>query len=169
VAAAAEETVALTSPAIAQSRTVDLAPQPSPAAANAWTPDALNYRGPLTGPPAANVPSASTSTHKSDVSNTDDNSPAQSDMSSTVAKSSSSPIASRRSARSHGEDPLIRKRQLNNAAARRYRQKRLDRISELEDVVRTMTQEREELKLQLAKKETEVDLLRDMLKDKRPS
>ncbi|KAK0385510.1 hypothetical protein NLU13_6690 [Sarocladium strictum] len=55
------------------------------------------------------------------------------------------------------------KRQRNTLAARKYRQKRLDRISELEKALEDMTGERDSLKLQLARREAEVEALREML------
>lgn len=62
------------------------------------------------------------------------------------------------------EDPETAiKRQRNTMAARKYRQKRLDRISDLERSLGDMTDQRDALKLQLARKEAEVDALREML------
>lgn len=55
------------------------------------------------------------------------------------------------------------KRQRNTLAARKYRQKRLDRITELETALEDMTGERDSLKLQLARREAEVEALREML------
>lgn len=60
-------------------------------------------------------------------------------------------------------DVLI-KRQRNNEAARKYRQKRIDRIKELEDEVAEVKGERDELRLQLARQEAENAALREMLK-----
>uniref|UniRef100_A0A1Y1ND26 BZIP domain-containing protein n=1 Tax=Photinus pyralis TaxID=7054 RepID=A0A1Y1ND26_PHOPY len=58
------------------------------------------------------------------------------------------------------------KRQRNTMAARKYRQKRLDRISDLETALGEVTNERDELKLQLARREAEVEALREMLSKK---
>ncbi|KAI0846632.1 hypothetical protein F5Y00DRAFT_243638 [Daldinia vernicosa] len=55
------------------------------------------------------------------------------------------------------------KRQRNNAAARKYRQKRIDRISELETELRSVKEERDELRLRLARQEAETATLRSML------
>jgi hypothetical protein len=55
------------------------------------------------------------------------------------------------------------KRRRNNVAARKYRQKRIDRIEELEEALTQMTRERDELKVQLAKRDGEVELLREIL------
>lgn len=57
----------------------------------------------------------------------------------------------------------MRKRERNTAAARRYRQKRLDRIKELEDELAKVTADRDELKLKLARQEAETATLRDLL------
>ncbi|KAE8322942.1 hypothetical protein BDV39DRAFT_183071 [Aspergillus sergii] len=56
------------------------------------------------------------------------------------------------------------KRQRNTMAARRYRQKGRDRIAELECALRDMEHERNELRLQLARREAEVAALKEMLK-----
>ncbi|KXH63601.1 BZIP transcription factor JlbA/IDI-4 [Colletotrichum salicis] len=56
------------------------------------------------------------------------------------------------------------KRQRNTVAARRYRQKGRDRITELETILKGVEEERDKLKLQLARKEAEVDALREMMK-----
>lgn len=58
------------------------------------------------------------------------------------------------------------KRQRNTMAARKYRQKRLDLISDLEKALEEMTAERNELKLQLARKDAEAGALREMLAKK---
>lgn len=58
------------------------------------------------------------------------------------------------------------KRQRNTVAARRYRQKRIDRISELEGTVDQLTRERDELRLKLARQEAETAALREVLRMK---
>ena len=45
-------------------------------------------------------------------------------------------------------------------AARRYRQRKVDRVSELEEALASMTKERDELKLKLARSEGVADVLR---------
>lgn len=63
------------------------------------------------------------------------------------------------------EDPdTVLKRQRNTVAARKYRQKRLDRISELEDALKDMTADRDDLRLKLARQEAETAALREMMK-----
>lgn len=62
---------------------------------------------------------------------------------------------------------LADKRRRNNAAAAKYRQKKLDRISELEEAVAKVSKERDELKLQLARRDEEIRILREMLMAKK--
>lgn len=82
----------------------------------------------------------------------------------THSPSSSSSTSSKRKASSDQEaqDKAI-KRQRNTLAARKYRQKRLDRIAELEKALEDMTGDRDDLKLKLVRREAEVDALREML------
>ncbi|KAK3311679.1 uncharacterized protein B0T15DRAFT_508218 [Chaetomium strumarium] len=60
-------------------------------------------------------------------------------------------------------DDVVLRRQRNNLAAKRYRQKKLDRIEELEKEVERVKQERDELKIRVARQEAEVAALREML------
>ncbi|KAI0154382.1 hypothetical protein GGR57DRAFT_113541 [Xylariaceae sp. FL1272] len=55
------------------------------------------------------------------------------------------------------------KRQRNNVAARKYRQKRIDRITELEAELEEVKQDRDDLRLRLARQEAETAALRTML------
>lgn len=72
-----------------------------------------------------------------------------------------------RASKRDAEDPdVVVKRQRNTIAARKYRQKRLDRIQELEDALKAVTGERDELKLQLARQEAETAALREMMQMK---
>ena len=69
---------------------------------------------------------------------------------------------------SNGDNPAspehkIRKRQRNTEAARRYRQRKVDRVTELEEALQAMTRERDELRLKLARSEAEADVLRGMV------
>ncbi|KAI1213647.1 uncharacterized protein F4807DRAFT_408569 [Annulohypoxylon truncatum] len=69
-----------------------------------------------------------------------------------------------KSRRSPPVDPVTAlKRQRNNVAARKYRQKRIDRISELEMELQGVKQERDDLRLRLARQEAEAAALRSML------
>lgn len=64
-------------------------------------------------------------------------------------------------------DPdVILKRQRNNVAARKYRQKRIDRIDELEAEVEEIKKERDDLRLRLARQEAETAALKMMLQMK---
>jgi len=60
------------------------------------------------------------------------------------------------------EDVLV-KRQRNNVAAKKYRQKKIDRIGELENEVESVRKERDELRILLARQEAETKALREML------
>ncbi|KAJ4184820.1 hypothetical protein NW755_008732 [Fusarium falciforme] len=85
------------------------------------------------------------------------------------AASSSSGSSSSHKRKSSPEDEsatVALKRQRNTLAARKYRQKRLDRISELEAALAAMTSERDDMRLQLARREAEIDTLREMLSKK---
>ena len=55
------------------------------------------------------------------------------------------------------------KRQRNTEAARRYRQRKVDRVTELEEALAAMTRERDDFKLRLARSEAEVDVLRGLV------
>lgn len=66
--------------------------------------------------------------------------------------------------RKHVEPDVLLKRQRNKVAAQKYRQKKLDRIAELEVEVTDVKRERDELRIQLAKQEAETAALREMLK-----
>lgn len=58
---------------------------------------------------------------------------------------------------------LVRKRERNNVAARKYRQKRIDRITELEEQLAAMQKERDDLKVALARKDSENSTLRELI------
>lgn len=58
----------------------------------------------------------------------------------------------------------IEKRKLNTLSARRYRQRRLDRMSELETELREAQSERDALKVRVAELEGETKVLREMLR-----
>ncbi|KAF3927631.1 hypothetical protein AA313_de0209855 [Arthrobotrys entomopaga] len=59
---------------------------------------------------------------------------------------------------------VLDKRYRNNLAAKKYRQKKVDRISELEMALSEMTRERDELRLLLARKEAEGQVLREVMR-----
>ncbi|KAL4886831.1 hypothetical protein BJY04DRAFT_42373 [Aspergillus karnatakaensis] len=60
----------------------------------------------------------------------------------------------------------VSKRQLNTMAARRYRQRRLDRMTQLEEELEAVKRERDELRMKVSKLEGETDALKSMLKEK---
>ncbi|KAK0105086.1 hypothetical protein ONS95_004551 [Cadophora gregata] len=61
------------------------------------------------------------------------------------------------------KDSKIQKRTLNTLAARRYRQKRVDQVSSLETSLKETQDERDELKLKVARLEAEVEVLRGLV------
>ena len=65
-----------------------------------------------------------------------------------------------------GGDSRKRKRERNTEAARRYRQRRQDRLEELEDALAAMQKERDELRIKLARSEAETDVLRGLMAKK---
>ena len=63
------------------------------------------------------------------------------------------------------DDPDVAlKRARNNIAAKKYRQKKIDRITELETEVADVRTERDELRVQLARVEAETTALRELLR-----
>jgi hypothetical protein len=73
------------------------------------------------------------------------------------------PPSSTRSASPNDYDVIV-KRQRNNVAAKKYRQKKIDRIQELEEEVDEVRKERDELRIRLARQEAETKALREMLR-----
>jgi hypothetical protein len=57
----------------------------------------------------------------------------------------------------------VEKRQRNTEAARRYRQRKLDKLSTVEEALLAMTQERDKLRLELARARAEADILKGMV------
>lgn len=72
--------------------------------------------------------------------------------------------AGRQPAKPHDNPDVVLKRQRNTIAARKYRQKRLDRIQELEDALESVTRDRDDLKLRLARQEAETAALKEMMR-----
>ncbi|KAM3082463.1 hypothetical protein ACMFMF_002125 [Clarireedia jacksonii] len=60
----------------------------------------------------------------------------------------------------------IEKRKLNTLAARRYRQKRVDQMSSLENALREAERERDALRVRVAKLEGETEILKQLLSKK---
>lgn len=75
-----------------------------------------------------------------------------------------SDAGSRKRPREDEDSDAAIKRQRNTLAARKYRQKRLDRIKELEDALEDMTRDRDDLRIKLARQEAETDALKSMMK-----
>jgi len=100
--------------------------------------------------------SAATSTTKS---------PPQTTIDTSYGSTRSSPKKRPSSSVSSGSPPEddSNKRQRNTEAARRYRQRKVDRVSELEDALAVMTREKDDLKLKLARSEAEADVLRSLM------
>nr|RBR01534.1 hypothetical protein FVER53263_07194 [Fusarium verticillioides] len=116
---------------------------------------------PLEQPSTSSTPHPpATTTNKSPSSSI----PGTSTFSLHPSPSSSSGSSRKRKSSSEDEESAVTlKRQRNTLAARKYRQKRLDRISELEEALAAMTNERDDMRLQLARREAEVDALREMM------
>ena len=102
----------------------------------------------------AHAASAGSSAPPSHDSNTPDAYPNPEDV---------SPEASPQAPGPPSLDVKVRKRERNTAAARRYRQKRQDRITELEQALAEVTKERDELRLRLARQEAQTATLRDLM------
>ncbi|KAG5656720.1 hypothetical protein KAF25_010273 [Fusarium avenaceum] len=110
---------------------------------------------------------SSTSSTPHPTNKTSSSIPGTSTFSLHPSPSSSSGSSRKRKSSPEDEDSNVAlKRQRNTLAARKYRQKRLDRISELEDALAAMKDERDDMRLQLARREAEVDALREMLAKK---
>ncbi|OJD36390.1 b-zip transcription factor idi-4 [Diplodia corticola] len=118
--------------------------------------------------PSSKAPSSRPSPYSTAESAFSNDAPAG--ASSSPSGSSSSAGGKRKRAAS-GDEPadetLADKRRRNNLAAAKYRQKKVDRISELEDEVKEVSKERDELKLQLARRDAELELLRKLMMDRK--
>jgi len=79
----------------------------------------------------------------------------------TSKKAPSTPSLSPKAAH---DSSKVQKRTLNTLAARRYRQKRVDQVSALEDALKETQAERDALKVRVARLEGEVEVLRGLLK-----
>lgn len=75
-----------------------------------------------------------------------------------------SDAGSRKRPREDEDSDAAIKRHRNTLAARKYRQKRLDRIKELEDALEEMTRDRDDLRIKLARQEAETEALKSMMK-----
>ena len=94
-------------------------------------------------------------------------SPSTSSTPPSIANVKRGPAATRKRGREdtlNEDDEAAIKRHRNTLAARKYRQKRLDRIKELEDALEDMTRERDDLRIRLARQEAETEALKTMMK-----
>jgi len=108
----------------------------------------------------------------SDSSNSNSpNQPPPLDMSVRTTVPSGAPPSHRPSPNSDGRDSEIAtphadkvlRRQRNTIAARKYRQKKVDRIDELENLLKEMTRERDDLRIRLARQEAETEALKSIM------
>jgi len=110
---------------------------------------------------------ASSSGHDSSSSSPSSGNETQTVKYTTSATASSNSSRKRSSTPVGTPDDRAEKRRRNNLAAAKYRQKKVDRIEDLEGQLQAMTAERDELKIALAKRDAEVELLRRLLESKR--
>lgn len=100
------------------------------------------------------------------------NQPPPLDMSVYATVASGAPSSHRSSPVSDGRDSevatphadKILRRQRNTIAARKYRQKKVDRIDELENMLKEMTRERDDLRIRLARQEAETEALKSIMR-----
>lgn len=83
------------------------------------------------------------------------------------AESTGLDFSSNNSAQDSEEERIIEKRRRNTMAARRFRQRKQDHVSDLQSQLSKVTKERDDLKLQVAKWEGEVMALRKLLEMKK--
>ncbi|KAL5606918.1 uncharacterized protein BROUX77_004111 [Berkeleyomyces rouxiae] len=120
---------------------------------------------------SASVPSSSVSPASTDSPPTG---PVSLERSSTsTSRTGSGTKRSRTSANPDEEDDedtaATVRRQKNTLAARKYRQKRLDRIKELEDALAEVTGERDDLRIRLARQEAETKALKALMTQLAPA
>jgi hypothetical protein len=84
---------------------------------------------------------------------------------------SSPPAQSKRDSitKDHHMSAIHLRRERNNVAARKYRQKKVDRIKELEDALEEIVKDRDQLRLRLARQEAETAALKSMMTLKSPA
>ena len=80
-----------------------------------------------------------------------------------VSTSLSSPATSQDDALSRVDSSRVEKRKLNTLAARRCRQRRVDRMKELEAELEKVRKERDDWRLKCSKLEGETDALKGLL------
>jgi hypothetical protein len=79
---------------------------------------------------------------------------------------SPAPVTTPSSSSSSSSSKIV-KRQLNTQAARRYRQKRVDQVSSLEAALKAVQDERDALKVRVARLEGETDTLKKLLEERK--
>ncbi|KAL1620678.1 hypothetical protein SLS54_006034 [Diplodia seriata] len=118
--------------------------------------------------PSSKAPSSRPSPYSAAESTFSNDAPARASSSPSGVSSSA---GGKRKRPASGDEPadesLADKRRRNNLAAAKYRQKKVDRITELEDEVKEVSKERDELKLQLARRDAELELLRKLMLDRK--
>ncbi|KAJ4409977.1 hypothetical protein N0V82_009345 [Gnomoniopsis sp. IMI 355080] len=131
-----------------ESLTLNPSPHPQPSVSSSSALDSITHN---------------TTTTAEALSHSRASSPSSAAASPPPGKNNSSSRAATTSKRDAEDPDVVVKRQRNTIAARKYRQKRLDRIQELEDALKAVTGERDELKLRLARQEAETAALREMM------
>lgn len=109
-------------------------------------------------PPSSSVSPALSHIHSIDLDNTNTNSKKRS-----RAESTGLDLSGNNSAQDSEGERIVEKRRRNTMAARRFRQRKQDHVSDLQSQLSTVTKERDDLKLQVAKWEGEVMALRKLL------
>jgi hypothetical protein len=82
------------------------------------------------------------------------------------AESATGVDSSNNSVQDSEDERVVEKRRRNTMAARRFRKRKLDHVSDLESKLAKVTEERDELRLQIAKWEGEVMALRKLMERK---
>lgn len=115
-------------------------------------------------PPSSSVSPALSHIHSIDLDNTTSKS---SSKKRSRAESTGLDLSSNNSAQDSEEERIVEKRRRNTMAARRFRQRKQDHVSDLQSQLSKVTKERDDLKLQVAKWEGEVMALRKLLEMKK--
>uniref|UniRef100_A0A093VD58 Free methionine-R-sulfoxide reductase n=1 Tax=Talaromyces marneffei PM1 TaxID=1077442 RepID=A0A093VD58_TALMA len=126
------------------------------------------HQQPLLAPKQYTPPSSSVSPTLSHIHSIDlDNTNSKSTKKRSRAESTGLSLSSNNSAQDSEEERIVEKRRRNTMAARRFRQRKQDHVSDLQSQLSKVTKERDDLKLQVAKWEGEVMALRKLLEMKK--
>ncbi|KAE8556988.1 hypothetical protein EYB25_001694 [Talaromyces marneffei] len=126
------------------------------------------HQQPLLAPKQYTPPSSSVSPTLSHIHSIDlDNTNSKSTKKRSRAESTGLNLSSNNSAQDSEEERIVEKRRRNTMAARRFRQRKQDHVSDLQSQLSKVTKERDDLKLQVAKWEGEVMALRKLLEMKK--